>query len=898
MDSAPSYINEYAPWVSYEYPVQSQSGDSQRAMITTQSSTQPSKRRRISRACDECRKRKIKCDGISPCGNCTSYYLGCTYCKPSNRQKRPSQKESDQLQVQYREALDKLAVLAPEMDLTRFTEGILTPEFEIDIHSSDDLQTCTSPKSDAQESPNTNHSVTPEHQEEMVRPGDDSNGLTSHSEVVNWEFRGDSSGVSSLLHIRDHVNNDLREYISTPSSYLTFDLYSSDLSPIRLDQSPNKPCGLGDLPPFETAKALCEAAFSEIKIIYCFIHLPTFYQMLSEVYTISSDNLIDGNEQHLNLLFSVLALGYKSGRKGYNKRNRSGYIISETGVYQGLKYFTRARSAIDVSDCGTIPQLQTVLFLIIYLQSASKLDVCYSYIKLAQKSALQMGLHLKQNSKCSPIESEVKLRIFWTIQKMDISMLAILGYPKILDLDTIDQELPTEVDDENITETGRNGYPGSTPSASLQAANAHLRLILILDRVIKFIYPNNKVEGSANNAAATAHVVDHGKVREIEEDLRLWCQGLPVSTPSDRSEEVYNYRTQKFLSLAFAHVQMMLYRPFLSFVSDNTFGNENKNKMSQACASAYYKVCQNVVQIVKEVQKRGIVVGPSWFMINITSFATLSLVYFNCQRSKSSAPLDIHVDAPGGLDVAKLIAQRKRDACSYLSAIKAISNQLSSKTSSTNSTAAPPTPDKDIPSASESLPDENEKNKIDSDLRPCHTKGAPNEEPSDELTQFDESGTEIPNFASNTTQESVSLSRDTSDDEIFEFINFDGDEGLRAETVKVVETEKVVEAEKVVETEKAVETEKVVETEKAVETEKVVETTSQDMESAQNVSSEDIDFPVQTLSMDDFLDTWKYDNGVPDVEDMIETGLCLEESRVKMADCFKSQKSKTNDSND
>ncbi|CCU76019.1 C6 transcription factor (Mut3) [Blumeria hordei DH14] len=784
MDSAPFFINEYTLVGPDTFPGQAQSGGSPRAGLTSQPSTQPSKRRRISRACDECRKRKIKCDGISPCGNCTNYDLGCTYCKPSNRQKRPSRKDSDQLQNQYREALGKLAVLVPEMDLTRFTDGILTPEFEIDIHFSDELRSCPSPQSDVQMSPNTIYSVTPEHQVGMVGSEDDSNGLTSHSDVVNWEFRGDSSGVGSLLHIRDHVNDDLREYISTPSSDLTFDLPSSDLSPIRVDQSPNRPYGLGDLPPFETAEALCETAFSKIKIIYCFIHLPTFYQTLSEVYTLSSDNLIDGNEQYLNLLFSVLALGYKSERKGYNKRNRSGDFISETGVDQGLKYFTRARSAIDVSDCGTIPQLQTVLFLIIYLQSAAKLDVCYSYIKLAQKSALQMGLHLKQNSKCSPIESEVKLRIFWTIQKMDISMSAILGYPKILDLDTIDQELPTEVDDENITETDRNGYPGSTPSASLQAANAHLRLILILDKVIKFMYPNNRVEGSANDDAATAHVVDHRKVREIEEDLRLWCQGLPVSTPSSRSEEVHYYRTQKFLSLAFAHVQMILYRPFLSFVSDNTFVNENKNKISQACASAYFKVCQNIVQIVKDVQKRGIVVGPSWFMINITSFATLSLVYFNCQRSKSSAPLDIHVDASGGLDVAKLIAQRNRDACSYLSAVKAISKQLSLKNSSTNSTAAPPNYGKDIPSASESLPDENKKNKIDSDLRPCHSKGAPNYEPSNQMTQFDESGIEIPNLASNTTQESVSLSRDTSDHEIFEFINFDGDEGLQAETEK------------------------------------------------------------------------------------------------------------------
>ncbi|SZF05717.1 unnamed protein product [Blumeria hordei] len=454
-----------------------------------------------------------------------------------------------------------------------------------------------------------------------------------------------------------------------------------------------------------------------------------------------------------------------------------------------------------------------------------------------------MGLHLKQNSKCSPIESEVKLRIFWTIQKMDISMSAILGYPKILDLDTIDQELPTEVDDENITETGRNGYPGSTPSASLQAANAHLQLILILDKVIKFMYPNNRVEGSANEAAATAHVVDHGKVREIEEDLRLWCQGLPVSTPSDRSEEVYNYRTQKFLSLAFAHVQMMLYRPFLSFVSDNTFGNENKNKMSQACTSAYYKVCQNVVQIVKEVQKRGIVVGPSWFMINITSFATLSLVYFNCQRSKSSAPLDIPVDAPGGLDVAKLIAQRKRDACIYFSAIKTLSKQISTKTKSTVGTTVVSIHSKEICPASATLADEREPIQTRSGLCSIVSE-LPNCEPTYQALESDsENSSEISKVASITRQDSISIPCDTPDDVIFQLINFEGNEGFEAQN------------------------------------DSRAGTPSPNMGSVQYVSTEPTDLAVECMSMDSYLQSWKYDNGVPDLDEMIETGICLAESR-------------------
>ena len=37
------------------------------------------KRRRVTRACDECRRKKIKCDGKQPCTHCTVYSYGTHY---------------------------------------------------------------------------------------------------------------------------------------------------------------------------------------------------------------------------------------------------------------------------------------------------------------------------------------------------------------------------------------------------------------------------------------------------------------------------------------------------------------------------------------------------------------------------------------------------------------------------------------------------------------------------------------------------------------------------------------------------------------------------------------------------------------------------------------------------
>lgn len=42
----------------------------------TKAATPMQKRRRVTRACDECRRKKIKCDGRQPCTHCTVYSYG------------------------------------------------------------------------------------------------------------------------------------------------------------------------------------------------------------------------------------------------------------------------------------------------------------------------------------------------------------------------------------------------------------------------------------------------------------------------------------------------------------------------------------------------------------------------------------------------------------------------------------------------------------------------------------------------------------------------------------------------------------------------------------------------------------------------------------------------------
>ncbi len=183
---------------------------------------------------------------------------------------------------------------------------------------------------------------------------------------------------------------------------------------------------------------------------------------------------------------------------------------------------------MDITDCRDITSLQAILFMILFLQASANLSTCYSYIGVALRSALRMGLHRNLAGNFNPIERETRRRVFWIIRKMDTYVSALLGFPQMLSSDDIDQELPIEVDDEYITKDSISPMPPGKTSL-YAASNAHTRLMEILTKVIKYIYPTKGLEQSVQGSATSSYVISHAKIREIEGDLANWLDKLPLA---------------------------------------------------------------------------------------------------------------------------------------------------------------------------------------------------------------------------------------------------------------------------------------------------------------------------------------------------------------------------------
>ncbi|KAF7534091.1 hypothetical protein G7054_g6510 [Neopestalotiopsis clavispora] len=179
----------------------------------------------------------------------------------------------------------------------------------------------------------------------------------------------------------------------------------------------------------------------------------------------------DGRE--LALLYSFLALGsiYNAG-DDENPEEPPHEIANK----QGLQYSETTQLLLqDISDCRDLTSLQTLLLMILFLQSTLDLSTCYDFLGIALRSALRLGLHQHiPHYGGTTINAECRRRVF--------SVCLSNGHP-----------MPTPVDDELSQRQALHQFSPGSPSL-FEAFNAHAKLMDILKKVTKSIYPLERIK--------------------------------------------------------------------------------------------------------------------------------------------------------------------------------------------------------------------------------------------------------------------------------------------------------------------------------------------------------------------------------------------------------------------
>ncbi|OKO91666.1 Activator of stress genes 1 [Penicillium subrubescens] len=521
------------------------------------------KTHRARRACDECRGRKIRCDGGHPCLHCSALNLDCSYDQPDKRSTRLSRREVEDLASKLQRARNLLRALAPNLDLDDpHLDKTVLSKLQLPIsHMKSPASTGAKPS----ESPHhTPHCPASPEQDSNLATVLEETGRLDLDDMGNWNYQSHGSSSAFVRRLGERFGN------------------MSDLS--IEDKTTNlRLRGTSDI--FESPNRLMNPAFEDSSRE--FISLPPREVAIE--------------------LATILALGYLFS---CNERAHFGYTHA---ISEGA----------------------------------------------AMAAALQMGLHRSQPAEMDSVERETRKRLFWTIRTLETYIIAILGLPRTISDDDIDQEMPCEIDDEYITKEGIFPMPEGRISL-ITASNAHIRLACILGRVSTDVYPAKRMQREASQKTR-AYVVNNAKVREVENDLRNWMTSLPTHLQPGPASSKDLTRAQHLLRLAFTHVQITLYKPFLHYISQSRVDDLTSNQC-YAYAAACVDVGRNTIYNARQMEKQDILTGPYWFSIYTTFCATLALTFNVWENAEVENALGTIKDAEYGRHVLTRLAYQSTAA--------------------------------------------------------------------------------------------------------------------------------------------------------------------------------------------------------------------------------------------
>ncbi|AAS53050.2 AER370Wp [Eremothecium gossypii ATCC 10895] len=563
------------------------------------------KRRRVTRACDECRKKKVKCDSRHPCIHCTVYSYECTYNQPARRAGGGRGRGEGGTEAGAGEDVGAGGVCKKgphsrvrylQNKIAKF-ERVLGEVFPglVDERTIDEFDVETFKKLFAN----------------CIRKDVDVREVVAEYRlIVPCEEPGG---------VRRAAAGDAAEAETEPFS-------QEESKEIRII-----------LPPKPIAIEFVKNVWENCCVLYRFYHRPTFIRKLDDLYETDPREYTHEQLRFLPLCYAVMAVGalFSSSMlpgRGSEDAGSAGRVTAATladtdtrHAYlhdEGYRYYVAAKKLVDLTNARDTEAIQTLCILFVFSQCSARLSTGHSYVCLAMKSALREGFHRKlspeDEKKYSPLEQEMRKRLFYTLYKMEVFVNTMLGLPSSLSKDDYDQSLPLEISDKYISDSGIHAEQQRDILSSSGVANQHTKLIMIMEEIAAQLYPVKR----------TGKFISHKVISALELKLRSWLDQLPAElVPGLKDVPERYYMANRMLHLSFLHVQLILYRPFINYLSRSNSSSTNST-LSVQRAKNCISVARTVISLAAEMFDKGMLVGTSWFSIYTIFFSVTGLNYY------------------------------------------------------------------------------------------------------------------------------------------------------------------------------------------------------------------------------------------------------------------------------
>ncbi|APA07846.1 hypothetical protein sscle_03g026160 [Sclerotinia sclerotiorum 1980 UF-70] len=500
------------------------------------------KRRRIARACDMCRKKKIKCDGKLPaCTHCINYKTECIFTQVEKKRNPPKGAkyiEGLENRLGRMESLLKLSGLLSEEDGGRTDLGTLekilqeknlsrrasaapgsvatspvqsTPGNPVDANGSTPRSTIASPEptkdSEKRNSKDGRNEVGEKREEPVEALSDMMCSLVTNN-CGETRYIGSSSGFSIFS----------PKGISWVNEKTGDSSFQDMISSASVDDNKMmywKPEVFSDLfarpvwrrlPPKNECVSLLKDFFENFNCMFPLFHQPTFMHLVDRQY---SSDPYEGSGWWASLN-CALAIAHRLRVMSHlvpqeEDTKAWGYLKNAMGVFTELTM--RNTDLLSV---------QALLGMALFMQGTPNPQPSFFLVAAAIRLSHSIGLHKRGSGfNLNPVEIEQRKRVFWIGYMLDKDICLRSGRPPAQDDDDMNVELPSADPEDNI---------GNIPLADGKGKVNLFRLMCefatIESKVYKQLYSTKASKQSDGELLNT--------IGELDSQLEEWKDSIPI----------------------------------------------------------------------------------------------------------------------------------------------------------------------------------------------------------------------------------------------------------------------------------------------------------------------------------------------------------------------------------
>ncbi|KHN95083.1 Transcriptional activator protein acu-15 [Metarhizium album ARSEF 1941] len=582
---------------------------------------------RIAQACDRCRSKKIRCDGVRPtCSQCANVGFECRTSDKLSRRAFPRgyteslEERVRQLETEVRELKDLLDEKDEKIDMLSAVHGNHHHHHRRRQASlSSAIRTVPSPDA-SKDSPASN------------AKGDtfrvQGSPLLFGVENSDSYFMGPSSGRSFITSFKQKLRQSGKSCNEfNPEAFL----HVQGCAPLTQEE----PSPASRLPPRIFSDRCVNVYFQEWAPLFPVLHKPTFLRIYEEFVADPEKLKCHHKMAQLHLVFSIA---------GVSSEHPDSSLLAACE-----KQWTKAIESVVLEN--TMGTLQCFILALLYCAIRADNKRVQHFKGLAVGLSHRLGLHQNQKRfSFGALTLETRKKVFWSLYTLDCFTAATLGLPKMLKEVDVHTEYPSDTDDEYITEKGfQPTLPGE--HTRLSSALALFRATRIMAAVLEKNYP-----------AVANHELSLQQMATLDADLDAWYDDLPahlrLNFSQDKPSTDVTGSRSPILALAYYYIRTLIYRPAVG----SSLGPKAAPAMISIADSS-----KRIIQIIQLLEERNMSFSFCLNKFDLLALCGLTLLYQVVDlKADSKLSRDIeklvnfaiksmnHAKAPGCIDLARI----------------------------------------------------------------------------------------------------------------------------------------------------------------------------------------------------------------------------------------------------